>query len=435
MQSILKKRLLPSGLLARFLMIIILPICICQFGAIYLFYQRHWYNVSSNHSQLIVTEIVELIEQVKSSDIKEQEGEFLNLRFRIIDKSLFPKYDKKYVAEELLIFHNLLRDKLTNQLVLVPDDSRNVELYIMLMGDDVLNVTLPYKSLLTPTTHIFVLWSLSLGLVSLMLAILFSRQQIKSIIELTNALEKFGSGRKDVAYRPSGATEIRQAGDAFLQMKKRIEDYNSKRTQFLAMISHDLRTPLTRMQLQVSMMENIKDKEDLLGDVNDMSNMISSYLDFAEGEIKQQMLKIDINNVIVKYVQSHWKEGGVILNIDKKPVYVMAHQISLIRAFTNIINNAIKYSQKVQISSMHDEYNAVFLIEDNGIGIPDDQKKQVFQPFYRADKSRSLDSSTNVGLGLAITKEIIENHNGQISLHNSAELRGLMVKIIIPRII
>ncbi len=423
------KNLFPKSLLTRFMLIIIVPVLISQLLAVYLFYKRHWYNVSQNTSYLIATEISELIRSLNSKKIPKQ-GNFLNLEYSSVSSKLPDHPQEKYV-EELEIFKKLLQEELGQEGVIVLDQGRNVHLYLQI-GAQTLLIKLPYKAILNPTTSIFVLWIIFLTILLLSISLIFSKNQIKSIIELTDTAESYGRGEKTDKYKPSGAKEIRQAGLAFLKMRDRIERQTAKRTQMLAMISHDLKTPLTRMKLQAELMNESEEKEELQYDIDSMQHMIDSYLDFARGEGGEDFKPINLNNWISSYIKTKWSENNISLNISPDQVITLIKPHSFERAIANLVGNAFKHSSKVKISLSSSEDEALIIIEDNGKGIKKDERKSVFKPFYRADKSRSLDNSTGVGLGLAITKEIISGHYGTITLGESKSLKGLLVQIQLP---
>jgi two-component system osmolarity sensor histidine kinase EnvZ len=423
------KNLFPKSLLTRFMLIIIVPVLISQLLAVYLFYKRHWYNVSQNTSYLIATEISELIRNLNSKKIPKQ-GNYLNLEYSSVSSKLPDHPQEKYV-EELEIFKKLLQEELGQEGVIVLDQGRNVHLYLQI-GAQTLLIKLPYKAILNPTTSIFVLWIIFLTILLLSISLIFSKNQIKSIIELTDTAESYGRGEKTDKYKPSGAKEIRQAGLAFLKMRDRIERQTAKRTQMLAMISHDLKTPLTRMKLQAELMNESEEKEELQYDIDSMQHMIDSYLDFARGEGGEDFKPINLNNWISSYIKTKWSENNISLNISPDQVITLIKPHSFERAIANLVGNAFKHSSKVKISLSSSEDEALIIIEDNGKGIKKDERKSVFKPFYRADKSRSLDNSAGVGLGLAITKEIISGHYGTITLGESKSLKGLLVQIQLP---
>lgn len=428
--SALKRKILPKSLLTRFVLIIIIPTLIGQLIAVHLFYQRHWYNVSQHTSSLIVTEINSLIKSKNYSKTPYQTHSYLNLDYTFIPTAKLPNEAQKHI-EEFEIFKKALKFKIGQEGVIILNDSNNVNLYLKL-GKDILQIKLPYKSLLNPTTDIFVLWIFFLTIILLTVSLIFSRNQIKSIVELTKAAEEYGSGNKTYLYKPSGAQEIRGAGLAFLKMKDRIERQTAKRTQMLAMISHDLKTPLTRMKLQVELMNESEEREELKYDIESMQHMISSYLDFARGEGGEEFQLLDLNEWIKSFIDNKYLNTDIKVNLYANKLFVRIKPYSFERAIANLLNNALKYSTKIIITVNNEDDHVSILIEDNGIGIKKEDRNSVFKPFYRADKSRSLDDSANVGLGLTITKEIIRGHNGNITLDDSKNLNGLLVNINLP---
>ncbi|GAB4165768.1 MAG: ATP-binding protein [Rickettsiaceae bacterium] len=412
------------------MLIIIIPVLLGQLLAVYLFYKRHWYNVAQNTSNLLTTEIAELINTLKSDGTSEQNGEYLNLTYSVIPNSSLPSPQQGY-PEEIEIFKKAIQAELNQDGVIISEGEKHMDLYLAL-GRDLLKIKLPYKALLNPTTDIFVLWIIFLTILLLSISLVFSRNQIRSIIELTNAAERYGRGEKSDKYKPSGAREIRQAGLAFLRMKDRIERQTAKRTQLLAMISHDLKTPLTRMKLQTELMADSEEKEEFQYDLSSMQHMIDSYLDFSRGEGGEDFKTMNICKWINDYLESKWSVHNISKKISEEKIFTLIKPHSFERAMANLIGNAFKYSTKVEISVCSNEEYAVIIIEDNGKGIKKEERQLVFKPFYRADKSRSLDNSPGVGLGLAITKEIISGHYGTIHLDESQSLKGLLVKIQLP---
>jgi len=426
----LKRKIFPKSLLTRFMLIIIVPTLVGQLLAVHLFYQRHWYNVSQHTSELIATEISSLIRTKKYASPPYKKRSYLNLEYLFIPDATLPKAHKQHI-EEFEIFKKTLKQEINQDGTVVFDKDGRVKLYLQ-SENGILQIRLPYKSLLNPTTYIFVLWIIFLTILLLTVSLIFSKNQIKSIIELTNAAEKYGRGDKNSLYKPSGSKEIRRAGLAFLKMRDRIERQTTKRTQMLAMISHDLKTPLTRMKLQVELMDDSEEKEELQYDIESMQHMMLSYLDFARGEGGEDFQTLDLNNWLNNYITSKWQGQNIQIHTDKKPIFIQIKLHSFERAIANLISNALKYSTKVVISVYSEKSNAFITVEDNGSGIKPQDRKLVFKPFYRADKSRSLDHFASVGLGLAITKEIINGHYGTISLDDSKNLNGLLVKIQLP---
>lgn len=426
------RKLIPQTLFARFMLIIIVPTLIGQFLAVFLFYDRHWYNVSYYTSSIIANEIHHLLEQYKNNDLKETEiiKNYLNLSYQFYPKASLPNKQPK-ISEELGIFKNILDIKIDKKNIIRLNQEGKIEvLFPLVMG--LIAITFPAKLLMNPTVYIFVLWLIFLTIILLSISLIFSKNQIRSILALADAADQFGHGLLGVkVFKPTGAKEIRKAGIAFLKMKERIEKQISKRTTMLAMISHDLRTPLTRMKLQLELMDNSEETEGLKEDILTMQYMITSYLDFAKGESSEEFYIVNIGEWLERFIKK-WPHADIKL-IGKITELTQIKPNSFERAISNIINNAIKYATKIKISVYSTLERIIIQIEDNGEGIKDSEKSLVFKPFYRSDKSRSLDNSSNVGLGLAIAKEIIIAHNGDISLEDSKDLGGALVKIILYR--
>ncbi len=427
-----KKKLIPKSLLSRFILIIIIPSLIGQSIALHLFYERHWYNVSYHTSSLLVSEIETLLQQEAIYQNKNQITTYLNLSYIVVPNKKIEK-NKKSNSEELEIFQKILSKKINYKHDVFLDKNGKIKVLIEI-PKNLLIITIPAKTLLNPTTYIFALWIIFLTIILLSVSLIFSKNQIKSILELTNAAEKYGRGEKMPDYKPSGAREIRRAGIAFLKMKDRIERQTAKRTQMLAMISHDLKTPLTRMKLQVELMNDSEEKEELSHDINSMQYMISSYLDFARGEGGESFNKIELNKWVSNYIKLSWNQNNIELKQQETNIFTQIKIHSFARALNNIISNATKYSTKIKISVYSQNDNAFISVEDNGKGIDNTERNHVFKPFYRENKARTIEDSTNVGLGLAIAKEIIIGHYGSISLAESKTLKGLLVKIKIPKL-
>ncbi len=427
-------KILPKTLLTRFMLIIIIPILIGQLVAIFLFYDRHWYNVSYYTSTIIINEIESLMKEYKDNpkEITQLSENYLNLSYQFEpNKKLSAKQSK--LNEPLTIFKNILNTKIHEKNIINLTKENKIEVLLEL-NNEILNISFPAKLLLNPTVYIFVLWMIFLTIILLSISIIFSKNQIQSILVLADSMDEFGRGiLKSKNFKPTGALEIRKAGLAFLKMKSRIEKQITKRTTMLAMISHDLRTPLTRMKLQLELMDKNEETDGLKQDILTMQQMINSYLDFARGESAEQFEEIFILSWIKNFLDK-WSHIDIIfINPTKLDgVKFRIKPLSFERALSNLISNAIKYSTKVRISLNANTSNLSIIIEDNGSGIDNEEKLLVLKPFYRSDKARQLDNSSNVGLGLAITREIVKDHNGFLYLEDSKELGGLSVRIELP---
>lgn len=428
------RKFIPQTLVTRFLLIIIVPTLIGQILVIFLFYDRHWYNVSYYTSSIIINEIKSLVDDYQTSNASHNlVKKYLNFSYQFHPAAGLPLKPLR-LKEELEIFKNILDVKIKIKNIVCLNDQGRIEVLLRLAGG-IMAITFPAKLLINPTTHIFVLWLIFLTSLLLSISLIFSRNQIKSILALASAAEAFGKGLKLLQpYRPSGAREIRLAGLAFLKMRDRIERQITKRTQMLAMISHDLRTPLTRMKLQLALMNSSSsaEKAGFDQDIMSMQQMIDSYLDFAKGEGGEQFEQVAIAAWLIKIINCQWQNCQVDLSGLAGHTIIQIKPHSFERAITNLMTNAVKYATKIKISVQENHSQLMINIEDNGPSIQDAEKILVFRPFYRSDLSRSLNNSANVGLGLSITKEIITGHYGSITLEDSRQLGGLSVKIILP---
>lgn len=433
MSSILNfviRKFLPKSLLARFMMIIIIPTLVAQLLSVYLFYQRHWYNVSNQISGFIATEISSFLNVVDYEKTPNQKRSYLNFDYIYIPNFVVENSNIRHI-KEIEIFKNTLKKELGRDSVVIIDDDNNINFYLK-AGSGTLKIILKYKSIVNPTTYVFVLWIIFLTILLLSISLIFSKNQIKSIIELTNAAEKYGRGDRDYSYKPSGAQEIRHAGLSFLKMKERIERQTAKRTQMLAMISHDLKTPLTRMKLQLELMDESEAKEEFSYDINSMKQMIASYLDFARGEGGENFESLDIKQYLEKYLNNKWSNANIISDFSKDAAFVKIKYHAFGRALSNLISNSLKYATKVKILFYVLDESVFIEIEDNGSGIKEEELDLVFKPFYRSEKSRPLVNNSSVGLGLAITKEIIKGHYGDVVLEKGKDLKGLKAVIQLP---
>jgi two-component system osmolarity sensor histidine kinase EnvZ len=260
------------------------------------------------------------------------------------------------------------------------------------------------------------------------ISLIFLKNQTRPITNLAKAAEKFGRGEEIEEYKPSGAAEIRQAGYEFDRMRKRILRHLNQRSEMLSGISHDLRTPLTRMKLQLAF---IKDKElanKLSDDINEMEKMLNEYLQFTSSSFLEKDEQFNISDLIIRIVEKY-NNKNIITNVTPE-IYLRGRKNLIKRCINNIIDNAIKYGDKIKIEVIKNNNNLFIKIEDNGPGIPFNEHENVFKPFYKINKGRA-DSKSSVGLGLSIASDIIRSHGGNIKLEKSS-IDGLGVKIFLP---
>jgi two-component system osmolarity sensor histidine kinase EnvZ len=287
---------------------------------------------------------------------------------------------------------------------------------------------IPKNRVASTSARMFALWITLPALLMITIAIIFLKNQTRPIVNLARAAERFGRGENIDEYRPSGALEIRQAGLEFDKMRKRIMRHINQRSEMLSGISHDLRTPLTRLKLQLSFIKDEELSKKMSLDVNEMEKMLNEYLQFTSSSYLEKDETFDISELIKNIINKYDND-----NISKElipRIYMNGRKNLIQRSLNNIIDNSIKYANKINLMLSKNNNNIIITIDDDGVGIPVNEYKNVFKPFYKLDKSRG-DSKSSVGLGLSITSDIIKSHGGNISLEKSP-LNGLRVKIFLP---
>ncbi len=301
-----------------------------------------------------------------------------------------------------------------------------------------LSFNVPIKRITSSSAYVFTFWMILTALITSIISIIFLKNQIRSIRTLSEGAEQLGRGQDSIRIKPSGSTEIRSLAISFIKMKERIMRQISQRTDMLSAVSHDLRTPMTRMKLQLEMMPNSAEIEDLKHDISDMEKLVDEYLDFARSDDKEKTNFVKIKKflqekVIAYYAKMNKKIGGKIDLDDNLELSIK--RLALKRTLVNLINNAFNYGKEVHLNATLSENNLMITIDDDGPGIPASERKNVFKPFYRIDNSRNLDKklvSGGSGLGLAIALDAITYHGGRIKLSDSPTLGGLRVTILIP---
>jgi len=287
---------------------------------------------------------------------------------------------------------------------------------------------IPRERLTTTPVRLFALWITLPGVLVIFIAILFLKNQTRPITKLAEASEKFGKGEDVEDYRPSGALEIRKAGLEFDRMRKRILRHLNQRSEMLSGISHDLRTPLTRIKLQLAF---IKDKEitnKLSRDVDEMEKMLNEYLQFSRSNFTEKSEKFNLSELIMSIVKKY--ENKNILVDQKTEVFFSGRKNLIQRSLNNLLDNAINFSKNIKVTQQKIKRSILILVEDDGPGIPSSEYENVFKPFYKVDKSRNQTKSS-VGLGLSIASDIVRSHGGNIELGKS-EMGGLKIKIVLP---
>ena len=429
------KKIFPSGLFTRSLIIIIAPIVILQAILTFVFLERHWQLVTKKLSSSVVSEIGMMIDMRKNNDLSTIS--YNAKKFYDINIVFLPN---QRISNKFLIPNNLIEKTLNQELqknlnkkYSIKDIPKEKKVIISVeVKDGILEFIIPRRNVYATNSHIFLVWMVISSILILSIAILFLRQQIKPIEKLAKAAESFGIGRKIENFKPTGATEVRKAAEAYIKMQERIEKFLEQRTLMLAGVSHDLRTPLTRIKLQLEMYSDQKGNRELLKDVNEMQYMLETYLDFSQTVSSEENTEVDIINLIENIIKTSQEKTKLIkLELTNlKNIKYVCKRIALKRCIINLINNAKAFGDEILINLNQHNKEIKITIEDNGPGIPKKDYEKALKPFQRLDSSRNQNIAGS-GLGLSISQEIINSIGGNIKLSKS-NLGGLKVIVVLP---
>ncbi len=436
------RKFFPKTFFGRSLVIILIPILILQLVLIYFFYERHWDDVGRRLALALGGQISFIIKTLEENNFSETQinNQFVKAESNFLFKSQwfplaklddFQQHDVRSLLDKTL--EKSLAERIKYPYKFDTKIIKNRVIIYIAVNNGILKFSVARKTLYSSTIEVFILWMLSTAIFLLVLALYFMKQQINPLRNIILAAEEFGKGNNNFELKPRGAYELRQLSRVFSKMKARINNQINNRTQMLAGISHDLRTPLTRMKLQIALLDDKKAMKSLTEDVSEMREMIDTYLAFAKGEKEEKVKDTNLYKIIDSLcVKSIIGKKKNIYNKVNKDIIVSIKPLAMTRAFSNIILNGVSYSKKaVEINSSETKENIYIIVDDDGSGIPKNKREDVFKAFYRVDKSR-LSNSVNTGLGLTIARDIIQSHGGNIALHTSS-LGGLKVEIIIPK--
>ncbi len=431
------KKISPNGLYTRSLIIIIAPIVVLQAILTFVFLERHWQLVTKKLSSSVVSEIGMIIKMQKETDqetISSYAKEFFDISINYYSNQEISLDNNipKTIVERTLVRE--IGERLdTKTWVQDFPEEKKVKVIIPL-GSSIIEFLIPRRNVYATNSHIFLVWMVISSILILSIAILFLRQQIKPIEKLAKAAESFGMGKKIENFKPSGASEVRKAADAYIKMQERIEKFIEQRTLMLAGVSHDLRTPLTRIKLQLEMLSKNRENEELLKDVDEMQYMLETYLDFSQTVSSEESSLVNINKLIEEVIETSKDENNFIIfkPLKKNEINHKCKYIALKRCIINIINNAKAYGDKIIIKLSESDYEININIEDNGPGISEKDYQKALKPFQRLDSSRNQNIAGS-GLGLSISQDIIKTLNGNLNLSKS-EMGGLKVEINLPKI-
>lgn len=431
----------PKGIMARTLILIILPLFLSQILTGYIFYKRHWKNISNQSAAVFAANVLTIMDLKEDDKTPEEFSELqkmikknysMNIDFLEDEKITKRKNSKRLDLLSLRYIRKFLNNNIKYPYTISASEDTNVLEVKVQYPNGILVISSSLKSVFSKTIYIFFFWIIGSIMIFSIIAIPFAKNQIDSIKKLTKALKSAGRGEEIKNYNPTGPIQIKEAGKAFLKTYNRMQRYLKSRTNMLSGISHDLKTPLTRMKLELEFCDDKDLQFALLNDIEDMEKMINSYLNYAKGNIPESSQKTNITALINNIVRKLNKGNYDITVNSKKNIFAVIRPSAFERAIANVITNAIRYSKKKIIIDINQFGNKLSIsIEDNGTGIPKRHRDDMLKPFTRLENSRNT-STGGVGLGLSIVQEIIHQHGGEISLLDGTKLGGLLVKIEIP---
>ena len=433
----LLKKILPKRLFYRALIIVAAPVIILQITISVVFFDSIWIKANKGMTRSLVSEIETLFDVYKSSDNKNNIKQLTDLYKKNFDFVINIKSGEKLPKTKFDRRFSPMDRSLRREMKHVFGSENywfDTVTYIELVDlriqteNEIIQIFFPKDKIAPSSVRVFVLWLTVPSLLLIFIAIIFLKNQTRPLVKLSKAAERFGKGEIIDDLRPSGALEIRKATYEFDRMMKRINKHLAQRSEMLSGISHDLRTPLTRLKLQLAMMDKKDLAKKMTTDIDEMEKMLNDYLQYAKSQSEESSSKIDINLMV----------NEILRNFDKNKFELITGQTIIIegrrnlikRCIQNIIDNGLSYGEKILIEIKKTVNGVVIIIEDNGPGIPKHEYLNVFKPFYRVDKSRGLNKA-GVGLGLSIAQDIVKSHGGNISLSES-RFKGLLVKISLP---
>ena len=433
------RRQLPTGLFARSLLIIILPMFILQGVVTYLFMERHWHMVTERLSSAVTRDIAAVIDLMETYPQNDDFAQLKRIANQRLELDISVERNGTLPPPRPKPFFSLLDDFLSQEIarrigkpfwIDTVGNSRIIEIRI-LVGKDVLRIFAPRASAYASNTHIFIIWMVVTSLILIGISVLFIRGQIRPITALAKAAESFGKGQKmPENFAPRGADEIRKASLAFILMRERIERHVEQRTAMLSGVSHDLRTVLTRFKLQLALLGDDKELEPLHQDVNDMQSMLEGYLAFARSEAEEDVGTVYLSEVMRRIeMHAELENKGFVYTIEGRDE-IRVRPNAFNRLLSNLISNAWRHAENVRVKADHGPKWLTVIVDDDGPGIPVAMRDEVFKPFFRLDEARNLNAS-GTGLGLSIARDVARAHGGNVTLDDSP-LGGLRAIIRIP---
>jgi len=430
------KNILPKRLFYRSLIIVATPIILLQIIITVVFFDSLWIKSNKGMTRSLISEIRTLYDVYTGPDI-DQKQTIVNLYNKNFDFVISLKENKSFPKSFEERWYSPMDRSLRRELKSAfgsasywfdtTTHKEVVELRIK-YKNGFLQIFFPKHKIAPSSARIFALWITLPGLLLIMIAIVFLKNQTRPLVNLAKAAEKFGKGEFIKEFRPSGAREIRQAAYEFDKMRKRITIHLNQRSEMLSGISHDLRTPLTRLKLQLALLKQQDLAKKMADDIEEMERMLNEYLEFAKYQKNEETEKVSLSNII-KDIAKKYENKKINFSIEEN-LEINVRPNSIKRCLFNLVDNGLSYGNKVEILAKKTANSIVIFVDDDGPGIPEEEYQNVIKPFYRMDKSRGQNKS-GVGLGLSITNDIIRSHGGNISL-NRSPIKGLRVEISLP---
>jgi len=439
------KDLLPRTLFGRSLLILVTPIFLVQIITTFIFFDRHWQKMGDRLAYAVAGEISMIAADIELDDSDTNILELQKSASRTL--GMFVQYKRGEALDRVFDdnrkgFQNPSRENIIGQTlakafyqqlmrpfnITIDADEKWVEVATQLRGG-VLQVTLPERRIFSSSGYVVLIWMVGSSIILLIIATIFMRNQIRPIRRLAVAAERFGKGRDVPFFKVEGAREVRQAARAFIDMKERLQRQIQQRTTMLAGVSHDLRTPLTRMKLQLELMQG-DDVADLKSDIADMERMIGAYLQFARGDGAEEPVRTNLKDLLDQAAKGMNREQERVFVDAQEDLTLLLRPVAFARCVGNLVSNALQYGKNAWISARRFGDTIEICVDDDGPGIPQSQHEEVFKPFYRGEASRNTKTG-GVGLGLPIVQDIVFSHGGQIWLDRSPQ-GGLRVVIDLP---
>ncbi len=424
-------RLIPRSFLWRTILMILLPLVIAQVIVANAFFGNHWSRVHDTLARTLAGEIATMTNFIDegNTDAVQQMARDIGINVTFHEKLNRPKRDDNHAHETGKLASELSKRLQRRAKIYMDRDKRLVFIDVPTRDNQIATFGTSLYRIYSTSTEVFIIWLIGSILIVSILIAPFIIMHTRSIRRIARAANRFGRGLDAPGFVPTGSKEIRDAATSMITMKERLDRYNRTRTDMLNAVSHDLKSPLTRMRLAVE--TNTATNEDLIRDIDRMTEMVNGYLAFARGEAPEIEQALELPPMLTRIARDAAPDKKIITDFPDTPVQMYARPMALARAFSNIIENAARYANKrIKITERDTVDTVEITIEDDGIGIPDDRKKDALRPFVRLDDARGTDTG-GTGLGLSIAQTAIENHGGQMFLEDS-ELGGLRVRIVLP---